>query len=419
MGFFSDVVDFVVSPIKHVVDIGKKAVDVVDETLLGGAEEEAARKSEQAARTSKQMWKNYRKRADELYAPYETLGPDNLNLYKAAALDDSGGPPLPDYPRQGEFQYGGKIPEYNDVGNVPSFNYAGDIPTFDNTGNVPDVSLPGYGGSPEFQFNPMAIADNPDYQFRLNQGIEAINRGAGAVGKRLSGNRAIDLMEFGQGLASTELGNAFSRALAGSKENQSRRVGDYSLAYQRAGDQATLDRLREAEMYGRGLNIYDIARQNEADRYGRTLTDYDISRANEATRYGRGLNIYDIARDVESDRYGRATGEYGMEGARLAREFSGDVAISDARYNREQERINRIAELINMGYSASAARDIADRSATSGASGATIDIGNAQAAGELGKTAARRNLFSDALLFFGAGGFGGGASQATPVTRWT
>lgn len=342
-----DAVDFVVSPIKHVADIGKNIAEEVDDTLLGGSEEEAAQKTEQAARESRDMWNQYRARADERYSPYERLGPENIDIYRAAALDKSS-PPVPDYPRQGAFEYGGDIPTFNDAGNIPD-----------------------YGGSPQFDFDPTAITENPDYQFRLNQGIEAINRGAGAAGKRLSGNRLIDLMEFGQGLASTELGNAFSRALQSSQENQ-----------------------------------------------GRRLTDYDITRMNEADRYGRGLNLYDISRGVEADRYGRRVGEYGLEGQRLGREFAGDMTVSGERYNREQERLNRIAELVNMGYSATAARDIADRSATSGASGATIDIGNAQAAGELGKTAARRNLFSDALMFAGSGGFGGGGAAPTPATRW-
>ena len=52
---------------------------------------------------------------------------------------------------------------------------------------------------------------DPSYQFRLDQGTEAVNRGAAASGLLRSGNRLAELMQYGQNLGSTEYGNQFQR----------------------------------------------------------------------------------------------------------------------------------------------------------------------------------------------------------------
>ena len=52
---------------------------------------------------------------------------------------------------------------------------------------------------------------DPSYQWRFNQGMEGVNRGAAASGLLRSGNRLAELESFGQGQASTEYGNQFSR----------------------------------------------------------------------------------------------------------------------------------------------------------------------------------------------------------------
>jgi len=49
--------------------------------------------------------------------------------------------------------------------------------------------------------NPGEFASSPVYKFAFDQGLEAVNRTAGAKGQLGSGNRLIDLTKFGQGLA--------------------------------------------------------------------------------------------------------------------------------------------------------------------------------------------------------------------------
>ncbi|NYT76654.1 hypothetical protein H0A71_06590 [Alcaligenaceae bacterium] len=53
--------------------------------------------------------------------------------------------------------------------------------------------------------------EDPGYKFRLQQGEQAINRGAAAAGRYDSGRALKDLNEFNSGLASQEFGNSYNR----------------------------------------------------------------------------------------------------------------------------------------------------------------------------------------------------------------
>lgn len=54
---------------------------------------------------------------------------------------------------------------------------------------------------------------DPGYQFRLEQGTKALERGASAKGKLLGGAQQKALLKYGQDLGSQEYGNAYARAL--------------------------------------------------------------------------------------------------------------------------------------------------------------------------------------------------------------
>lgn len=57
----------------------------------------------------------------------------------------------------------------------------------------------------------MALANDPGYQFRLGQGVEAIDRSAASQGMLNSGGTLKAQARYGQGLASEELNNIFNR----------------------------------------------------------------------------------------------------------------------------------------------------------------------------------------------------------------
>lgn len=52
---------------------------------------------------------------------------------------------------------------------------------------------------------------SPDYQFRLNEGLDAVQNSGSAQGLTLSGAQLKDLNNYAQGVASTEYGNYYNR----------------------------------------------------------------------------------------------------------------------------------------------------------------------------------------------------------------
>jgi hypothetical protein len=60
-------------------------------------------------------------------------------------------------------------------------------------------------------FDMATFAQDPSYQFRLDQGNKSLERSAAARGGLISGNTGGALMNYGQGLASQEYNNAFNR----------------------------------------------------------------------------------------------------------------------------------------------------------------------------------------------------------------
>ena len=71
-----------------------------------------------------------------------------------------------------------------------------------------------YGGSyqapGEFSFKDFKLEDDPGYQFRMEQGLNAAKNQASASGTN-GGNLLMELMRQGQGMASAEANNAFGR----------------------------------------------------------------------------------------------------------------------------------------------------------------------------------------------------------------
>jgi len=62
-----------------------------------------------------------------------------------------------------------------------------------------------------FEFDPSRLAEDEGYQFRLNEGLRAQRANAAASGMMLSGDALREAQRFGEGLASSELNNAFNR----------------------------------------------------------------------------------------------------------------------------------------------------------------------------------------------------------------
>lgn len=72
---------------------------------------------------------------------------------------------------------------------------------------------PGGQLAQQFSFDPSQIKNNPNYQFVLQQGTDAVQKSAAAKGGLFSGGTMKALDQYSQGLASQTINDAYSQAL--------------------------------------------------------------------------------------------------------------------------------------------------------------------------------------------------------------
>lgn len=112
---------------------------------------------------------------------------------------------------------------YGIGGNAAGGGEAYNGPVDPNTGRPTGVMAGGAGGQPDYS----AFMNSPDYQFALQQGEQATQRAGSATGNLRSGNTLAALTQFGQGLASQQLGNYTNRLaqLAGVGQQSANTLG--------------------------------------------------------------------------------------------------------------------------------------------------------------------------------------------------
>ena len=151
---------------------------------------------------------------------------------------------------------------YIDQGATALNNYrsmlglAPDAPVFDN-----------------FNFDFSNYQNSDAYKFLMDQGTQAIMRSS-AAGRRLGGGQtAIDLMQFGQGLASQEYGNEFARQLSSYTTNRQSQAMGYDAARGRWQDMLTgYGNLYNTDLTNR-TNLATM-RGNYADRRAGAYSNY-------------------------------------------------------------------------------------------------------------------------------------------------
>lgn len=75
--------------------------------------------------------------------------------------------------------------------------------------------------TPDFQFNADSfdMMKDPSYDFRMQEGVNALDRSAASRGRLLSGAQDRAVTRYGSDLASQEYGNAFNRSLTTYQQN--------------------------------------------------------------------------------------------------------------------------------------------------------------------------------------------------------
>jgi hypothetical protein len=178
------------------------------------------------------------------YSPPITLNPSAASATGgAAATTNAAGP----WPSIVATNWGNPFPNGGGLGAQPAGTSLAQITQAANSANPSGAmaqpntgsalgsvnGVPGYGGT--FDINNWK---DPGYDFRLAQGMKALQGSAAASGGLLSGPTLKAITDYSQGAASQEYQNAFNRFAANRQFNYGVDVGDRSFDYlTQTGDQ--------------------------------------------------------------------------------------------------------------------------------------------------------------------------------------
>lgn len=192
--------------------------------------------------------------------------------------------------------------------------------------NLSAALSPGGSLTSQFSFNPNTIASNPDYQFQLQQGLQAVKQAGAATGTLGSSQTIKGEANYAGGLASSEIGQAYNQALSTYQTNYGNTLQSL-LAGTGTGLSAT-NTLTGAQQNAGNLSGSNLINTNTtAGNYGMTnannieqlLLDQGQARASGSIQQG---NIW-------GGLLGGAAGAgYGALGAPLANATGGNGAVA-------------------------------------------------------------------------------------------
>lgn len=145
------------------------------------------------------------------------------------------------------------------------------------------------------------LQSDPGYQFRLSEGLKALDRQAAARGGLISGSALKASQRFGQDMASQEYGQAYDRALT-----------EYGTGVNRANT-----------MFSRDLTGYGLDVESAQGQYGRELDAYNAMLGRSDTMYNRFAGQAGMGQTATNQLAGAA----GQSGANLANIIGAGAAI--------------------------------------------------------------------------------------------
>lgn len=175
-------------------------------------------------------------------------------------------------------------------------------------------------------FDPSKLQNDPGYQFRMQQGMQALQRSAAASGGLNSGGFAKGLADYSQGLASQEYGNAWDRNFRADQANFGNLMGSAGMGFGAAQD------------LGNWNGQYAGARAGLDTGAGNAYAGLNVGRG-QAMAAGYANNANDMGgmfKDVGSAalQYGAPGGGYGGGGG--ASGYGGPAGSSSPYYGQAQ-----------------------------------------------------------------------------------
>ena len=146
------------------------------------------------------------------------------------------------------------------------------------------------------EFEAPTVTDDPGYQFRLQEGLDALERSAAARGSFLTGASAEALTRYGQDYASQEYGNTYRRALGEYQQAynifQQNQANQFNrLSTMAGGGQTAAGQLSSAGNFAAG-NVGNIL-MGSAGQIGRSYQDAGAARASgyvgQANAWGNAI----------------------------------------------------------------------------------------------------------------------------------
>lgn len=198
----------------------------------------------------------------------------------------------------------------------------------------------------QFQFKAPTLSEDPGYQFRLQQGVSALDASAAARGGLTSGAAQRALLRYGQDVGSQEYGAAYQRALGENQQRYGRALQQNQDIYGRgfAADQATWQRGLTADEanYQRALQanmttderVRAAAAQNYQQQFGANQFNANLGFTAAQQNFARD---YQVANDY----YNRLVQQQQTG-------FTQGIAANDLAYQRAMQQ-NQLAEQRGLG----------------------------------------------------------------------
>lgn len=185
-----------------------------------------------------------------------------------------------------------------------SFNYNGpQVPQA--MGQYPGMQMPDRFQGPG-NFVPPTLTDDPGYQFRLQQGQQAITNAASAQGAR-GGDVLRAINDYNSGAASQEYNNAWNRSYSAFNQDYANKLSAYQAdtgaqlqgqnqAYNQAANTYGLNLQAQGQGFGQALAgsqlNSQIASQNEAQRLAAYQTNYGVASGNNDRNFNQAFQTY-------------------------------------------------------------------------------------------------------------------------------
>lgn len=117
-----------------------------------------------------------------------------------------------------------------------------------NSAVAPGGSLAG-----QFTFDPSQLAQNPAYQFQLQQGLLALDRSAAARGTSNTGGTLKAIQDYAQSLAGTTYNNAFNQSLTQFQTNRNAALQNIQTLLGLGTNGTSM--FNQAQQWGAGTNL--------------------------------------------------------------------------------------------------------------------------------------------------------------------